>query len=234
VIRFLVDSAAPPVPIGRSGIELAQQSWKRPEAAPNSMKHTCCVLLVALLSLPSMRAEITGGVRVDIAFNKPLNLSGYNGPNVEIAVCSYQMSTVSFVTIDHENAVAVARTNINSVDVDRSGLATVSGTNRVELKAPTVAHSIGINSSGFAVKNSNRQAYLLYSHPSGVSVYWFDVLDTKQNECALLIVPALRPASETALLTAADKIKAINELEAAGLLGAAEARTKRAALVNAR
>jgi hypothetical protein len=203
------------------------------ETDPNlTMKHTVRILLVLLLPFGALRAEITMGVRVDIGFNKPLNLQGYNGPNVEVAVQSYQMGTVSFVIIDHENAVAVARTNINSVEVDRLGVATVSGTNRVELKPPTVGHSIGINSDGFAVKNSDRQAYLLYSHPSGISVYWFDVLDTKQNECALLIVPAARPASETALLSIAEKIKAIDQLEAAGVLGAAEARRKRTTVMD--
>ncbi len=30
--------------------------------------------------------------------------------------------------------------------------------------------------------NSDREAYLLYSHSSGLKVYWFDVLDTKQND----------------------------------------------------
>jgi hypothetical protein len=138
------------------------------------------------------------------------------------------MGTVSFVIIDHENAVPVARTNISSVDVDRSGVATVSGSNHVEMRAPTVTNEIRVQSGGFAVKNSNREAYLLYSHPSGICVYWFDVLDTRQNECALLIVPAPRPASEASLLTTAEKIKAIDQLEATGLLSAAEARTKRA------
>lgn len=180
-----------------------------------------------------MKAEITGGVRIDLHFDTPLSLRGYNGPDVDIAIQNREMGRVKFTITDHEKSFAVARTNINSVEVDRWGTATVNGTNRVEVKAPTSQHIVGVGTGGFAVKSSNREAYLLYSDPGGLSVYWFDVLDTKQNECALLIVPAPRPASEAALLSNAEKIRAIDRLEAAGLLGAGEARAKRALVMQA-
>ncbi len=104
------------------------------------------------------------------------------------------------------------------------------GTNRVDLKAPTTTRTLKVNSGGIEVEGSQREAYLLYEHVCGLRIYWFDTLDTRQNEFALLIVPARRPAAEAAVLTAADRIKAIDQLETAGLLRPYEADAKRAAV----
>lgn len=40
---------------------------------------------------------------------------------------------------------------------------------------------------GIEVTDPHRQAYLLYEHQGGLKVYDLDALDTKINECALLI-----------------------------------------------
>jgi hypothetical protein len=169
-------------------------------------------------------------MRVDVAFNTPVNLQRYNGPNVEVSVRDRTLTTMRFSTVDHENAVPVARTNITSVERAPGGGALVTGTNWVEQKAPTQEYSVALGSAGSVVHGSSREAYLMYAHVSGVRVYLFDVLDTRQNECALLIVPAPRPSGEAAILTAAEQIKAIDNLEASGILQPAEADRKRAAV----
>lgn len=170
-------------------------------------------------------AGITDGKRIDVRFGTNTNLQQFGGPNVDIIVHSKEMSVVRFVVVDNEHEVVSAQTSIDGVNVDRfRGTATVTGENHVVFHPVTARKAIQLG-NGIEVAGTRSEAYLLHEVPDGPKVYLLDALDTRQNECALLIVS--KSATENNSESIETRLRRLEKLEKEGVISEAEARKKR-------
>ena len=186
------------------------------------------VLRLALISLltvtASLRADIEGGKRCDVLYWQSTNLQQFGGPNVEIVICGRNMGVVDFAVINNEHEVASAQTNINAVNVDFFGNATVSGTNHVVFHPVTIRKSVRLE-HGIEVAGTHAEAYLLHEIPDGPKVYLLDAMDTNMNGCALLIVGKSKAEKNSEPIE--ERLRKVEKLEKAGVISEAEARQKR-------
>lgn len=172
----------------------------------------------------ALSAQIAGGERKDVAFGVSTNLQQFGGPNVEIIIYGKSMGVVDFVIVDNEHEVASAQTNINAVNVDLSGNATVTGTNHVVFHPVTIRKSVHLE-HGVEVAGTHSEAYLLHEIPDGLKVYLLDAMDTNMNGCALLIVGKSKAEKNSEPIE--ERLRKVEKLQKAGLISEAEARQKR-------
>jgi hypothetical protein len=172
-----------------------------------------CISGAFLLANLSCFAQISGAIRSDVQYGAPLKLQAYEGPNVDLVIRSKGMDTVDFLIVDNEHLVAGA-----VVDP-------YSGSGSVVFAPTKTNRSIKLQ-DGIEVTDLHRQAYLLYEHEGGFKVYYLDALDTKMNECALLILPSNTPKPKEAG-PADERLRQVEKLEKEGLMSKEEARKKR-------
>jgi|GEM_PF-6555429 len=182
-------------------------------------------IAILLVGNSPLFAGITEGKRIDVPFGASTNLQQFGGPNVDIIVHSKEMSVVKFEVVDNEHEVVSAQTNIDGVNVDRfSGTATVTGENHVVFHPVTARKAIHLG-NGIEVAGMRSEAYLLHEVRDGPKVYLLDALDTKQNECALLIVP--KSVENKIFEPIETRLRKVEKLEKDGVISEVEARKKR-------
>ena len=142
--------------------------------------------------------QIQGGKRINVAFWAKTNLQQFGGRNVDIVICGRNMGAVEFAIVDNDHVVVSAVTK-NDSHSPSEGHAVFSPV--------TVRKSISLT-QGIAVPGTQAEAHLLYEIAGGPSVYFLDALDTRQNECALLVVGKPTQQNSSPIGTPAQERKA--------------------------
>lgn len=183
------------------------------------------VIILLLTTSPPLFGQIEGGKRQDVPFGARTNLQQFGGPNVEIVILSKEHSVVEFAIVDNEHEVVSAQTNIDAVYVSPfNNTATVTGENHVVFHPVTARKSIRLE-NGIEVAGTRSEAYLLHEIADGPKVYLLDAVDTKQNECALLILA--KSTAERNSRPIEERLRKIEMLQKEGVISDAEARKKR-------
>ncbi len=173
-------------------------------------------LAIALLFVTQafLFAQAQEGKRVDVPFWAKINLQQFGGPNVDIIICGKNMGVVEFAVIDNEHEVVTAASNNDPYS---------PGDSHVVFSPVTVRKSIHLE-HGVEVSGTRAEAYLLHEIADGPKVYFLDALDTKQNECALLITTKPKQQNSVPI---DERLRKIEKLREEGAITEAEARKKR-------
>lgn len=133
-------------------------------------------------------------VRRELEWGKPLNLQDFGGPHIEVFVRNREMSYVTAATADFTRMVPIARTNIQSVEVDRfNNTATVYGNTSVNTQPTKSTRNIQ-KKNGTAFPGSNSMMYLLYQEPSsGIRVYFLDGISSQNHDSIVIATPKPAP-----------------------------------------
>lgn len=171
-----------------------------------------------------LHAQISDGTRIDVAYGNAISLKQLGGPNVDIVVYERNMGVVHFGVIDKEHVVVSAQTDVDSVRVNSfAGTATVTGTNHV-IFSPTVSrHTLRVG-HGFEYVKEHREASFMYEASDGLRVYYLDSIDTRQNQCALLLVAAPPRSTNNSSESNEERLRRLKTLENEGIVSAEEAR----------
>lgn len=183
--------------------------------------HAMRILVAFFFMNGNLFGQISGGIRSNVEYSRPLKLQPYGGPDVDLVILEKNLDMVRFVIVDHEHPIATVGGNSEAV----SGGVYYQGTPRVVFQPRKQNKSIKLE-GGIEVSDLHRQAYLLYEHDSGIKVYYLDVLDVRQSECALLIV-LLKNRSGLQAIPADERLRQIETLLESGLISAEEAQKKR-------
>lgn len=148
--------------------------------------------------------QIQGGKRQDVAHGGGINLQQFGGPNVDIIIRGKNMGVVDVSIIDSQLEVV-------SAEADSDG------------QSHVVFHPTTFNKSvrlehGLEVAGTRAEAYLLYETKEGLKVYYFDVIDTKMNECALLVVPPTKPLVQKSAESVEVRLGRVLKLENDGVI----------------
>lgn len=137
-------------------------------------------------------------IRKEVEWGKPINLESFGCPHIEVFVRNREMSYVSVGTADFTRMVPIARTNIQSVEVDNfNGVATVYGNTSMNMQPTKNTRNIE-KKNGTAFPGSNSTMYLLYREPStGVGVYFLDAISSQNHDSVVVAIPKPAPPPPT-------------------------------------
>ncbi len=137
------------------------------------------LLLLVLLVLGAVGAQ-SKWERVEVPSGGGLLVNAFGGANVRVSVTNNGPSTFSVTTADYDNLVSKA-----------SG--TIATGITYEMVPRRVTRTLE-KKNGIPVDGRLSEAYLAYEDgATGVRVYFYDTLDSKQNHTVFLVVPALPP-----------------------------------------
>jgi len=154
--------------------------------------HVLAILIVA--SSATAKDDNTQFITKEIEFTKPLNLADFGGPHIEVLVRGREMTFVSVQTADYTQMVPIARTNIQSVEVNNfNNTATVYGTTSSDLQ-PTKRTRGVKKERGVPGPDGRNDMYLLFHEPkTGIKVYFLDAIARMNHDKLVVAVPKPAP-----------------------------------------
>ena len=158
--------------------------------------YVLAILIVA--SSATAKDDNTQFITKEIEFAKPLNLADFGGPHIEVFVGSREMTFVSVQTADYTQMVPIARTNIQSVEVNNfNNTATVYGTTSSDLQPTKQTRGVK-KERGVPSPDGRHEMYLLFTEPkTGIKVYFLDSISRMNYDNIVVAVP--KPAPPPAL-----------------------------------
>lgn len=133
-------------------------------------------------------------INKEIEFTKSLNLADFGGPHIEVFVGKREMTYVSVQTADYTQMVPIARTNIQSVEVNNfNNTATVYGTTTSDLQPTKQTRGVR-KERGVPSPDGRHEMYLLFTEPmSGIKVYFLDGVSRMNHDDLVVAVPKPAP-----------------------------------------
>lgn len=166
-------------------------------AAVRRFSHTMKLSVLAILLLAFSAAakdDNTRFITKEIEWTKPLNLADFGGPHIEVFVRSREMTFVSVQTADFTLMVPIARTNIQSVEVNNyTNTATVYGTTSSDLQPTRQTRGVK-KERGVPGPGGRNEMYLLFQEPkTGIKVYFLDAISRMNHDTLVVAVPKPAP-----------------------------------------
>ncbi len=157
------------------------------------MKLSVLAILLFALSATA-KDDNTQLITKDIEWTKPLNLADFGGPHIEVFVRSREMTFVSVQTADYTQMVPIARTNIQSVEVNNyTNTATVYGTTSSDLQPTKQTRGVK-KERGVSGPGGRNEMYLLFQEPkTGIKVYFLDAISSMNHDTLVVAVPKPAP-----------------------------------------
>ena len=154
------------------------------------------ILIVASSAIA--KDDNTQFITKEIEFTKSLNLADFGGPHIEVMVRGREMTFVSVQTADYTQMVPIARTNIQSVEVNNfNNTATVYGTTSSDLQ-PTKRTRGVKKERGIPSPDGRNEMYLLFQEPkTGIKVYFLDAISRMNHDNLVVAIP--KPAPPTTI-----------------------------------